>query len=303
MESPRHLTAGDGVDLVFWPACVRLKPFREHVKAAVAGGFTSLAISADTVDEAIGAGLSLMDMRRIADDAGVPIRHFDTLTDWAPIRVPEWASPEMRARFDVPIQRAMEIIRVLGIRNILAVAGYPLGSVSLDRLIEGFGALCDQAAAEDIGVDLEFMPILGLPNLASAWEVVGGAARENSGILIDTWHFAKSNSDLDLLRSIPGRYLRSIQLSDGFIESRSGDLFIDMLTWREFPGHGELPVLGILKAVKGAGGLRQVGSEVFSDRANAMTCETVGKLSGETARDLFSQARLSISPSGSEDLR
>jgi hypothetical protein len=42
----------DAMDFVFWPACVRLRPFREHVEAAVAGGFTSLVLSTDTIDEA-----------------------------------------------------------------------------------------------------------------------------------------------------------------------------------------------------------------------------------------------------------
>src|ERR1700732_4230623 len=99
----------DAVNLVFWPACVRLPPFREHVEAAVAGGFSSLVVSTDTVDEAIQSGLSLTEMKRIAEDAGVPIRHYDSLTAWAPIRLPSWAPARMRARFDVPMTRALEI--------------------------------------------------------------------------------------------------------------------------------------------------------------------------------------------------
>lgn len=60
----------DAADFVFWPACVRLRPFREHVEAAVAGGFTSMVVSTDTIDEAIQSGLSLAEMKRIADQVG-----------------------------------------------------------------------------------------------------------------------------------------------------------------------------------------------------------------------------------------
>jgi 4-hydroxyphenylpyruvate dioxygenase len=99
-------------------------------------------------------------------------------------------------------------------------------------------------------VDLEFMPILGLPDLKAAWAIVQPAGRANSGILIDTWHVIKSGSDLALLQQIPAQHLRSIQLSDGYRDLRTDSLLMDMLLWRDFPGDGEFPVLEILRAVQ-----------------------------------------------------
>lgn len=278
-------------DLVFWPACVSQRPFREHVEAAAAGGFTSMAIAGETYFE-LRASLSAGEIRRIAEDAGTPIRHLDTLTGWAPIRAPEWAPPRMLARFDIPLERSLEICADLGITNIGAVAGYPPGRVALDVLIEGFGDLCDRVAAAGVWVDLEFMPILGLPDLAAAWAVVGGAGRSNSGILIDTWHFAKSGSSLQMLDDIPPHHLRSIQLSDGYRDQKGANLFEDMLQWRDFPGDGQLPVLEILRALWTRGGLRSIGSEVFSLRANAMSAVEAGTRSGETLRATLAAAQL-----------
>jgi sugar phosphate isomerase/epimerase len=278
-------------DLVFWPACVSLRPFREHVEAAAAGGFTSIAIAGETYFE-LRASLSAGEIRRIAEDAGTPIRHLDTLTGWAPIRAPEWAPPRMLARFDIPLERSLEICADLGITNIGAVAGYPPGRVPLDVLVEGFGNLCDRVAADGIWVDLEFMPILGLPDLAAAWAIVGGAGRRNSGILIDTWHFAKSGSSLQMLDDIPPHHLRSIQLSDGYRDQRGASLFEDMLQWRDFPGDGQLPVLEILRALWNRGGLRSIGSEVFSLRANAMSAIEAGVRSGETLRATLAAAQI-----------
>jgi len=190
----------DAMDFVFWPACVRLHPFREHVEAAVAGGFTSLVVSTDTIDEAAQSGLSLLEMKRIAEDAGVPIRHYDSLTAWAPIRLPSWAPARMRARFDVSLARALDICDLLCVTNIVAVAAFPRNSVDQERLIEGFADLCDLVAKAGIRVELEFMPILGVPDLATAWDIVRGATRNNSGLMLDTWHFVKSGSSIGAAR-------------------------------------------------------------------------------------------------------
>ena len=277
----------DAMDFVFWPACVRLRPFREHVEAAVAGGFTSLVVSTDTIDEAAQLGISLPEMKRIAEDAGVPIRHYDSLTAWAPIRLPSWAPARMRARFDVSLARALDICDVLRVTNIVAVAAFPRNSVDQERLIEGFADLCDLVAKAGIRVELEFMPILGVPDLATAWDIVRGATRNNSGLMLDTWHFVKSGSSIELLRSIPGEYLRSIQLSDGYADLCGKDLFEDMIQWREFPGEGELPVLDLFKIASSVGKLRHVGPEVFSKRADSMAAREAGTRSGAAMRAIL----------------
>jgi sugar phosphate isomerase/epimerase len=278
-------------DVVFWPACVARRPFREQVAAAAAGGFTSMAMGGETYLD-LRASMSAGDIRRIAEDAGVPVLHLDTVTGWAPIRAPDWAPPPMKARFDIPLERSLEICADLGIRTLNAVAGYPPGQVPQAVLVEGFADLCDRAAKDGLWVDLEFMPILGLHDLAAAWGIVEAAARPNASILIDTWHFAKSGSSLALLEDIPPQHLRSIQLSDGYRDRRSGSLFEDMLQFRAFPGEGELPVLEILQAVWSRGGLQNIGSEVFSLEAYAMPALEAGVKSGDTLRATLEAAQI-----------
>jgi len=193
----------------------------------------------------------------------------------------------MRARFDVPLARALDICDVLRVTNIVAVAAFPRNSVDQERLIEGFADLCDLVAKAGIRVELEFMPILGVPDLATAWDIVRGATRNNSGLMLDTWHFVKSGSSIELLRSIPGEYLHSIQLSDGYADLRGKDLFEDMIQWREFPGEGELPVLDLFKIASSVGKLRHVGPEVFSKRADSMAAREAGTRSGAAMRAIL----------------
>jgi sugar phosphate isomerase/epimerase len=105
--------------------------------------------------------------------------------------------------------------------------------------------------------------------------------------MLDTWHFVKSGSSIELLRSIPGEYLHSIQLSDGYADLRGKDLFEDMIQWREFPGEGELPVLDLFKIASSVGKLRHVGPEVFSKRADSMAAREAGTRSGAAMRAIL----------------
>jgi sugar phosphate isomerase/epimerase len=270
------------IDYVFWPAAVRMHPFRAHISAAAAGGFTSLAIAPNTVRDACASGLSYRDIRCMAEDAGVPLSNLDSLTDWAPIRTPSNIDHELWDRYQFTVDQALEMCAELGLRSILAVAGYDPGAVPLEQLIEGFGDLCDRAAQIGVRVDLEFMPFWGLPDLAAAWAIVGGAGRANSGITVDTWHFSKGNPDFDLLESLPGNKFVAVQVNDGQLRQISPSLHEDTVRFRNFPGEGNLPVVKILKILWEKGHLRSIGPEVFSDEANAMSPEAAGRKCAET---------------------
>jgi sugar phosphate isomerase/epimerase len=270
------------IDYVFWPAAVRRFSFREHIEAAHAGGFTSLAVAPESYRQGISSGLSPKDMVTMANDQGVALRHLDTLTDWAPISVPSEIDAGLRARFDVSADECFAICEALGLETILAVAGYDKNAVPLEVLIDGFGRLCDRAALNGLWVDLEFMPFWGLPDLASAWEIVAGAQRKNAGIMVDTWHFSKGNPDFELLRSLPGELFVSVQVADAMKAQRGATLFEDTVRFRKFPGEGELPVLEILTILHEKGHLQHIGPEVFSDEADALSPKAAGKRSAES---------------------
>ncbi|WP_261540192.1 sugar phosphate isomerase/epimerase family protein [Burkholderia multivorans] len=273
-------------DFVFWSAPTRLCSFREQVIAASAGGFTSMAIPPEVFSQAVESGLTATDMRHIAEDAGVPLRHLDTATDWTTPRCPPGAPPEMKARFDIPLQESLRICELLRLETILATGGFPPGSVPLQQQIDGFGRMCE--AASGLWIDLEFMPLLGLSSLEQAWAIVNGANQPNSGLMIDTWHMCRTKADIELLATIPGERLRSLQIADGFIEVRGSDMVDDTLYHRAFPGEGEFPINRIVEVLVGKGELVRAGPEVFSAEANALTPAAAGARSGATARRTLS---------------
>lgn len=277
------------MDYVFWPAATRVHGYRDHVAAAVAGGFTHLAIDPVVYARCRAEGLSAADIVAVAADQGVTLSHLDTVTDWAPQRVPGEVNQQLRDRFDVTADVCFEISDRLGLTTMLAVAGYDPGAVPQDRLIAGFAGLADRAAAAGLHVDLEFMPFWGLPNLADAWAIVREADRPNTGLMIDTWHFARGAYDPDLLRSIPARFLGAAQVSDATAAIRGASLFDDTVRFRRFPNEGELPVIETL-AILIEKGLREVGPEVFSDEADALPPEEAGRRCGHGLRAVLAAA-------------
>lgn len=82
------------------------------------------------------------------------------------------------------------------------------------RLTASFVALCDAAEPFGLTADLEFMPWTAVPSLRSALRIVAAAGRPNGGVLVDTLHFARSDSQLDELEAVPREWLHYAQLYD-----------------------------------------------------------------------------------------
>jgi sugar phosphate isomerase/epimerase len=209
------------------------------------------------------------------------------------VRYPAGATADIIERFDFSKDEVLDMASAIGAQTILAFPAYEYGTVKLDEAVEGFASLCDQADQHGLWVDLEFVPMLGLPNLADAWDVIRLADRPNSGIMLDTWHFARGNADLNLLREIPGERLRAVQLADGTAEPHGGSLFDDCLRFREFPGDGELPIIEPLRIIDEKGFLRSIGPEVFSDTADTLSARDAGRRSGESLRSALAKAGVS----------
>ena len=285
------------IDYVFWPAPVRKLPFQDHVRAAAAGGCTSLAIAATTYAEARDSGLSVSDMKTMAGDHGVTIRHLDTLATWAPVQINLGDfDDEMNRRWSTPVEDGLNICAELGLTQILATAPYLKDGVPLAQLIDGFGDLCARAAKLGVWVDLEPMPFFGCPTVADAWAVVGGAAQPNSGIMMDSWHFFRAGQTLECLADIPGHCFRTMQLSDAPRAKTAEAQWEETVNHRRWPGQGELPLVEFIRAVWAKGSLAAVGQEVFSLEADGMDAETAGRIAGETTRSILRAAGVTAPP-------
>jgi sugar phosphate isomerase/epimerase len=263
---------------VLWEWNVTPHPFVEQVAGAVAGGYDTLTIPVRKYRKELAGGLTPETMRSIAADNGITLDYLDGMSSWAPIRYPADADDFVRGALDFSVDEAFQICEALGLRNIVAIAGFNPGDLAVTQLVDAFGKFCDRAANLGLWVDLEPMPMLGIPTLADAWAIVSGANRPNSALLIDTWHFMRGKPDMDLLRSIPRSRIVNVQLADAKRLPR-GSLWEDATLHRMLPGEGELPLVEILRTIRATQDIRAIGPEILSTEIHAMSAEDAGRRS------------------------
>ena len=265
------------MDFALWPACVKTYGFGDQLRAAAAGGFDSLPIGALTWQSLRDSGRSAADVVAMANDRGIRLGHYDGFTDWAPERFAADLPEPAKAVFDVSADQCLEICDALGLEAICATGAFRAGDWPLDALVEGFARFCEKAATAGIRVDLEFIPMWGVPSLALAWDIVRQAGAANGGILFDTWHFFRGDADVALLDSIPAGVIRTVQLADAQRELRGDNLFEDCLRYRLLPGEGDLDLPRVLRSLAAKGGVTSMGPEIFSDYLDSLEASRAGR--------------------------
>lgn len=215
-------------------------PPRETVEVAATAGyeFVSLRLTPVTPDEpsfpfltdsklvrdvvkALGeTGVSLLDVELVRTDPGMAV------VDFAPF---------------------MEVSAELGARHIIAQVPQSERSKAVDT----FRDLCELAAPHGLTVDLEFIPWLATAGLDDAADIVTKAGAANGGVLIDTLHFARSHSSLDLLADLPDELFNFVQLCDAqaSVSDSNEELIRVARSDREAAGQGVIDLVPILDAL------------------------------------------------------
>ena len=243
-----------------WSATLLGAGFRTRLDAAVSADLTGMTVGPGDV-EALGAGVG--DAAQRARDLGVDTLIAEAYTEWYPHAVPP--VPFESLAWDVDTFR--RTASVFGCRDVCLVAPFKTDQ-PLDALAERFAAACDAFAVDGHTVHLEFSPFPPIGSLATAWSILQSADRPNAGITVDSWHFFRGDPDLDLLRSIPGDRITSVQLNDGsaeIVESLVKDTFLH----RRLPGEGDFDLVGLVDALRSIDALHVVGAEVLSAELSA----------------------------------
>ena len=172
-------------------------------------------------------------LRRLAD-TGLQVLDIEMLTLRADTRIEEFL-PVLEAGARLGAKRVMTCGHDIDERRVTAL----------------FAALCDAAAGFGLGVDIEFMPWLGIGTLAQAARVVSNAGRPNGCVLIDALHLQRSGGKPADVAALERRHIHHIQLCDGPLANPStpSDIADESRFDRCFPGEGELPLLGLLLAL------------------------------------------------------
>jgi sugar phosphate isomerase/epimerase len=188
-------------------------------------------------------------------DAGLRVRAVEGSTEWV-----NGATTALRTEVDGLLEAADRFGA-----GVVGACTLDPGLASFDLAVEGFAALCEQVGAHGMDVSLEFLPWTGIPDLAMAWRIVEGAGHDAGGILLDTWHWQRQPGGpaLDLLRGIPGRCIRYVQVSDTAPDPVA-DLWTETMSDRRLPGEGTVDYAPVFATLAEIGAEPFVATEIFS---------------------------------------
>lgn len=255
--------------------------FPERVRAAARAGFAGVGLRAENYWAARRAGLSDADMLEVAGGCGVRIREVEYITGWG-------SAADRDAAQLLTERTVCHMARAFGVRHLNTglLEKLPLGAVT-----DAFGQLCDRVGP-DLTVALEFMPYSGVPDLATAWRVLEGAGRPNSGLIIDVWHWARSGMTAADLELVPAERIVAVQLCD-VAEHPMEPLRAESLGHRLPPGQGWGDAAGLVRALQ-AKGTRPVVTtvEVISHELVAGGVQRAALVAAEAARTVLAEASL-----------
>jgi sugar phosphate isomerase/epimerase len=192
------------------------------------------------------------------------------------------------------LEAILRMSEALQVVSISAIGPFQTGEVPFGKLVESFAGLCDRATELGVDVQLEFMPITAIADVATASAIVDGAGRRNGGLVVDTWHFFRGNPDLSAFDRVPGERVFAVQVADALAETR-GNLVAETFD-RMLPGDGELDLASVLRTLDRIGGLRWVGPEVISPVTAAMAPTDAARIAGGRVRDLIRGIRSHARP-------
>jgi len=185
-----------------------------------------------------------------------------------------------------------EMAEAYGAKTVLAVT-MATEKLEVASAARRFGELCARAADRGLGIAIEFLPWSGIPDLASAWQIVEASGAENGGLLVDGWHWQRQPGGPcpDVLRSIPPDRFKVFQICDAAAESRE-DPLEECMTDRKLPGEGAVDLVSLTRLFDEIGARPIVAPEVFNLKlANAGATEMARAIREKTERVLSSARR------------
>jgi sugar phosphate isomerase/epimerase len=253
--------------------------FEDRVRAAAAAGYDGIGLRAENYWDARAAGLDDDAMRDVAAEHGVPILEVEYIT--------AWGTPGDRdAAQQKKEQAVFHMARAFGVHHLNTGL---LEKLPLEVITETFAALCDRAG-DDLTVALEFMPYSGVPDLATAWQVVDDADRANSALIVDVWHWARAGMTPADLDPVPADRIIALQLCD-VLEHPMEPMRAESLGHRLPPGQGYGDAVGVVCALRDKGALpRVVTAEVISDELVSRGVDSAARITADAAREVLSAA-------------
>ena len=154
-----------------WIGNVRNLSFQDQLRATIAVDLDELSMTPLDFDRNLAKGLSARDMRMMAADAGVSLPILDPMASWAP----HWRSGISDAAWmeflGYSADDFFRIAEQLGVSTMTVIGTFQPGLVAITGNRGKLrSALADKARSHGLHCVLEFIPLWGIGDLASAWQ-------------------------------------------------------------------------------------------------------------------------------------
>ena len=271
-----------------WPDLVwshfsrpRFDDFDGRVRAAAAAGFAGIGLYTQAYGRMRDEGRTATELARVVADHGLVLAEIETARGW-------WATDGPVAAESRLIEAlAYELADATGARYLQAIGPY---DCPVEQAIDGFGRLCDRAAAHGLLVGIEWLPYTNIATAADARTIVEGAGRGNAGYCADIWHHVRGANDVSMLRALPGDRIFAVQMDDGPAEPVLDDYKADCLASRVPPGDGTFDCVGFVRLLTELGVTAPISVEVASHELWAAPVEHAAKVAADGMRRVLELA-------------
>jgi sugar phosphate isomerase/epimerase len=280
------------MDLIasYWTVCGKTKlaggldlggspiEFPRRVEAARRVGYRGVGLQYTDLLKVIGRHGHTGVVSILADN-GMKYFEVEFLTDW-------FADGERRRQSDAVRRDLLLAAEKTGARHIKIGGDMEARAVPIDRMVETFAALCDEASNAGTKVVIEILPWSNIADLETGLAVVAGANKSNGALVLDIWHMARGNIAFEDIASVPGKFIDYIEINDAAARP-VGTLLDDTVMRRKLCGEGDLDVRRFLRCVKATGYDGPFGVEIISAEQRSRPLDEAAALSYSTALAQF----------------
>lgn len=142
---------------------------------------------------------------------------------------------------------AMAVAAELGGRAVLS----SIWTADRGVYTEKFAELCELAKEFGLTVDLEYVPIACVSNLAGALDVLKTVKQDNAGLMIDTHHFHRAGDKPEELDAVPREWFHFAHLCDAPAEipTSKEEMTRILREARLYAGEGGIDIAAILNRI------------------------------------------------------
>jgi 4-hydroxyphenylpyruvate dioxygenase len=199
------------------------------------------------------------DIRRIASDLGLTCELYQPFRDFEGTDSTHFERNLQRA------ERKFDVMEALGCRLMLVCSNTRPDVIADEALMAGqLHVLAERAARRSLRIGYEALAWGRAVNrYAQAWSIVQRANHPHLGLILDSFHTLSLRDDPAGIARIPGEKIFFLQMAD------APWLTLDVTNWarhyRNFPGQGQLDVVGFFEQVLRAGYTGTLSLEIFND--------------------------------------